>query len=78
MRDYEPIWALDGGEDGLSFYRSIIQKWTGLLRPGGAIMFEVGEGQARDVRNMLLMAGLHDVLTVKDTRGVERVVKARA
>lgn len=78
VRDYEPIWALDGGEDGLDFYRNIVQKWTRLLRPGGAIMFEVGEEQARDVRNMLLMAGLHDVVTVKDTRNVERVVKARA
>ena len=75
--DYEPIWALDGGDDGLDFYRDIIRLWPRVLRPGGAIMFEVGEGQAGSVRDMLLAAGLHDAVTVKDTRGVERVVKAR-
>ena len=57
MRDYEPIWALDGGEDGLRFYKGIIKYWKSLLRPGGCLMFEVGEGQASAVCEMLMAAG---------------------
>ena len=76
VRDYEPIWALDGGEDGLDFYRAILKNWLAVLRPGGALMFEVGEDQAGPVRELMLMSGLHDAACVRDTRGVERVVKA--
>lgn len=76
VRDYEPIWALDGGEDGLDFYRAILKNWLAVLRPGGALMFEVGEDEAEPVRELMLMSGLHDAACVRDTRGVERVVKA--
>ena len=48
VRDYEPSWALDGGKDGLKFYKSIIKYWKSVLRPGGYLLFEVGEGQAED------------------------------
>lgn len=77
VRDYEPIWALDGGEDGLDFYRAILHNWKGVLRPGGQLMLEVGEGQAQAVKDMMLISGLHDAAGVYDTRGVERVVTAR-
>jgi release factor glutamine methyltransferase len=77
VRDYEPVWALDGGEDGLDFYRAILKNWKSVLRPGGKLLFEVGEGQAHAVRNMMLISGLHDAAVVLDTRGVERVVTAR-
>ena len=76
VRDYEPIWALDGGEDGLDFYRAILRNWAGALRPGAAMMFEVGEGQAGEVKDLMRMAGLHDAASIEDTRGVERVVAA--
>lgn len=76
VRDYEPIWALDGGEDGLDFYRAILKHWLPSLRQGGMLLFEVGEGQANDVKDMMRMSGMHDAVSVKDTRGVERVVKA--
>ena len=76
VRDYEPIWALDGGEDGLDFYRAIVENWTGTLRGGGAMMFEVGEDQAAEVKALMRSAGLRGEASVKDTRGVERVVKA--
>ena len=74
MRDYEPVWALDGGEDGLKFYKAIIKYWKSLLRPDGCLVFEVGEGQASDVCEMLLSAGFASVRTMKDTLGVDRVV----
>lgn len=74
VRDYEPLSALDGGEDGLDFYRAIIKHWTITLRPSGRMMFEVGEGQAGTVCDMLLAAGFVSVETRTDTLGVERVV----
>ncbi len=74
VRDYEPMTALDGGEDGLDFYRAIIKYWTITLRPNGLMMFEVGEGQADEVKLMLLRAGFVSVESRNDTLGFERVV----
>ena len=76
VRDYEPIWALDGGEDGLDFYRAIVENWLPSLRSGGALMFEVGEEQAGPVKEIMRAHGMRDAVSVLDTRGVERVVKA--
>ena len=77
VRDYEPVWALDGGEDGLKFYRSIIKYWKALLKETGSLLFEVGEGQAEPVGEMLLSAGFRSVGTKKDTLGTDRVVIGR-
>ena len=77
VRDYEPIWALDGGEDGLRFYKGIIKYWKSVLRPGGWLLFEVGEGQAAAVQEMLLSGGFDQAGTRQDTLGVERVVFAQ-
>ena len=74
VRDYEPIWALDGGEDGLRFYKAIIKYWKSILRPGGFLVFEVGEGQAQAVSEMLMSAGFSRTATRKDTQGIDRVV----
>lgn len=74
VREYEPLNALDGGEDGLDFYRAIIKYWTIILRPNGLMMFEVGEGQADEVKRMLLKAGYVSVDSRLDTLGIERVV----
>ena len=74
VRDYEPIWALDGGEDGLRFYKAIIKYWKSILRPGGFLVFEVGVGQAKDVSEMLTSAGFSRTATRKDTQGIDRVV----
>ena len=74
VRDFEPIWALDGGPDGLKFYKAIIKYWKDLLRSGGALLFEVGEDQAEPVKEMLLAGGFRSVSTRLDTLGVERVV----
>ena len=74
VRDFEPAWALDGGKDGLKFYKSIIKYWKALLRPGGYLVFEVGEGQAESVKEMLLTGGFRSVSSKFDTIGVERVI----
>ena len=49
VRDYEPHMALDGGADGLDFYRAICAHWRSVLHPGSRLCFEVGIGQADDV-----------------------------
>ena len=77
VRDYEPLGALDGGEDGLTFYRAIIHNWIRALRPGGLLMFEVGEDQAASVRALMREGQLQDVFSVQDTAGIERVVVGR-
>ncbi len=77
VRDYEPVWALDGGEDGLKFYRGILQNWRATLRTGAHVLFEVGEGQAEQVKDILLLGGFHSIAVLEDTGGVERVVRAR-
>ena len=77
VRDYEPREALDGGEDGLMFYRTVAEKWRAVLKPGGAVMFECGEDQSAAVREILADRGFTDIETVKDTRGIERVVTGK-
>ncbi len=77
VKDYEPIWALDGGKDGLRFYRSIIKFWKTLLRPDGLLIFEVGEGQAEKVAEMLMAAGFSSTSIHQDTREVDRAVVGR-
>ncbi len=76
VRDFEPRAALDGGEDGLDFYRAIIPAWKGILKEGGAFMFECGEDQAPAIMDMLTAAGFARTGAVRDHGGVERVVVA--
>ncbi|MBR4473142.1 MAG: peptide chain release factor N(5)-glutamine methyltransferase [Oscillospiraceae bacterium] len=77
VRDHEPFWALDGGEDGLKFYKGIIKHWRTVLRPGGLIFFEVGENQAETVTDMLLRAGFAEAECREDSAGIPRVVIGR-
>jgi release factor glutamine methyltransferase len=74
VKDFEPISALDGGEDGLDFYRAILKKWHNVVRVGGLMIFEVGIGQSADVMELMNGAGLNNIGCVKDTQGIERVV----
>ena len=74
VRDYEPHLALDGGEDGLDFYRSISEKWKAALAPGGRLYFEVGIGQADSVLRIMRSQGFGDIQVVKDHHGIPRVV----
>lgn len=74
VRDFEPLEALDGGEDGYMFYRSITKKWKSVLREHGWLMFEVGEAQAQYVALQMKKAGFGNIRIIKDTAGTERVV----
>ncbi len=71
VKDFEPKSALDGGEDGLDFYRFIIDRAP--LNPGGYLAFEVGIGQSRAVEN-LMRNNFDNIRIVKDLSGIERVV----
>lgn len=74
VKEYEPVAALDGGEDGLDFYRVILKKWCNVIRIGGLMMFEVGIHQAEPVMELMRGAGLDKVASVKDGQGIERLV----
>jgi release factor glutamine methyltransferase len=77
VRDYEPILALDGKEDGLYFYRKIIEKSPDYLNPGGMLFFEIGYDQAADVVGLMEKAGFKDVTVVQDYAHLDRVVWGR-
>ena len=74
VKDYEPHMALDGGEDGLDFYRAISEKWKEALVPGGRLYFEVGIGQADEVLRIMRAQGFGDIQIVKDLHDIPRVV----
>ncbi len=75
VRDYEPVKALDGAEDGLDFYRRIMNAAGEYLKKEGMIFFEIGYDQATDVCNIMQNAGFEDIEVVKDLAGLDRVVK---
>ena len=74
VREYEPLTALRGGEDGLDFYRAISEKWRAVLHPGSRLYFEVGIGQADTVLRIMRGQGFGDIEIVPDTAGIPRVV----
>ena len=74
VRDYEPRLALDGGEDGLDFYRAVAEKWRDCLITGGRLYFEVGIGQADQVLRIMRSQGFGDIQIVKDTHEIPWVV----
>ena len=74
VRLYEPRLALDGGVDGLDFYRSVAEKWKRNLKIGGHLLFEVGHTQAGQVEMILAQFGYQVGDTLTDTGGHFRVV----
>lgn len=74
VRDFEPAEALDGGEDGLVFYRRIIEEAPRHLIGGGMLFFEIGYDQAEAVTSLMKNAGFRDVEVVRDFAGNDRVV----
>jgi release factor glutamine methyltransferase len=75
VRKYEPMRALDGGKDGLYFYRKICAGLPDVLKPNGLVAFEVGKGQAQDVGELLLASGtVKNIDIIQDLAGIERIV----
>ena len=77
VRDYEPRLALDGGEDGLDFYRSIFARWISIIRPGGWLVLECGEGQSMALRRLSEECGVIPTDTLLDGHGTERTLVFR-
>ena len=78
VRNFEPTAALDGGVDGLDFYRRIISKASDYLKEGGGLVFEIGETQAEAVSRLLCAEDKYETVNVtKDYSGYDRVVSAR-
>jgi len=73
---HEPVIALDGGEDGLVFFREIARCYRGQLAPGGHLLLEIGAGQQESVAEILASYGFADIGTIKDLNGVIRVLVA--
>ena len=74
VKNYDPKLALDGGSDGLEFYRKIAKEGAKHLNKKGAIFLEVGQGQAKDVANMLREAHFVEIKVIKDYNNIERIV----
>lgn len=75
VRDYEPHMALDGGEDGLDFYRAITLHWKWALRPEGKLAFEIGYDQAPAVQKLMEDRGFVQVHSFRDPGNHWRVVE---
>lgn len=76
VKEFEPRLALDGGEDGLIFYRIIVDEAKRFLNINGKLMFEIGYNQGKAVKRLLLDKGYDQVKIIKDLCGNDRVVTA--
>ncbi len=76
VRDFDPRAALDGGTDGLTFYRALAAAAPALLAPGGALIAELGAGQAQSVATLFAGAGLAPATPRHDLSGVPRALCA--
>ena len=74
---YEPPSALDGGEDGLDFYRRLTAVWKDRLVSGGLLAYEIGMGQQEDGTHILRQEGLEQIHWKEDLSGIVRVVAGR-
>ena len=77
VRDYEPLSALDGGTDGLDFYRRIGAEAGSYLTPGGWLYLEIGYDQGGAVSSLLKEHNYEEVRVIKDLAGLDRVVCGR-
>ena len=72
VKDYDPYLALSGGQDGLNSYRKIAEIAPLLLEKYGYIVFEIGIGQAEDVKNIFMKTGFEHIKTAADLAGIDR------
>ena len=77
VADHDPHEALDGGPDGLVFYRALASEMGDWLRPGGYVAVEIGDGQGADVEGIFAASGGVDIRIIKDYADRDRVVIAR-
>jgi release factor glutamine methyltransferase len=73
---HEPRIALDGGPDGLNFYR-VLPKWKSCIKSGGTLAVEIGKGQASSVAKLFEKAGFKNISIKKDLSGIERVITGK-
>ena len=76
VKDFEPRLALDGGASGLDFYDRYLSDAVNLLKPGGAVFFEIGENQGEAVRKLMFDCGFDDIRIEKDFAGHDRYASA--
>lgn len=74
VREYEPLLALDGGDDGTVYYRRVIENVSKYLNSDGWLFFEIGYDQGKDVSVMMENAGLKNIQIIKDYAELDRVV----
>lgn len=77
VKKYDPRLALDGGEDGLDFYKAIVKEAPLHLNKGGLLMFELGINQFKDVKALMNSEGFEDIEIVKDYNKIERIIYGR-
>lgn len=78
VRDYEPLEAIDGGADGMDFYKAVKPMLSDRVAPGGLFAFEIGDGQGGEVRRLLCEGWKGSVELLSDYNGKERVVLGTA
>ena len=76
VKDFEPRLALDGGTSGLDFYERYLSDAVNLLKPGGAVFFEIGENHGEAVRQLMFDCGFNDIRIEKDYAGHDRYAMA--
>jgi len=74
VKNYEPRTALDGGKEGMDFYRRIIPESKNYLKEEGLLIFEIGYHQAKDVSHIMIENGFKDIKILKDLQGLDRAV----
>jgi release factor glutamine methyltransferase len=77
VKDWEPVTAIDGGADGLDFYRELIPSARRYLKYEGLLILELGAGQASSVADIIEFSGYTQIQIIRDYAGIERIIKAR-
>ena len=78
IRDWEPVAALDGGMDGMDFYRAILSSAGDYLNPNGFIFFELGYDQAGGVQKIARAEGFREIAVINDYAGIGRILKVKS
>ena len=77
VKNYDPKLSLDGGIDGYDYYKKIIEEAPSFLKKDGYLFFEVGQGQAKKVANLMKDKNFVDIEVVNDYNKIERIVYGR-